>query len=150
MSRENTSGLDVLNIYGPRPVPDMARGVMKTEGGFNEMTFELSGKDINDNLSNVLNTIPAGVRFQEFYVEVQEVFADGTTLHIGTSGSEATNGFDIALTGVLDTVGISTVSTTLDGTWALTLAAETEVGIAATGTFTNVGHARIVARYLKV
>lgn len=151
MSREsNTNNLGLTQIYGPRPVPDMARGVIKTEGGFNEMTFELSGKDILENGGIVLNTLPAGVRFVDFYVEVQEAFAGATTLSIGTDGSATTNGFDVAVTGILDTVGVSAISTTFGGTWGSTLALDTDVTLAATGTFTSAGHARIVARYLKV
>tara|TARA_R110000772_G_scaffold64511_3_gene144279 strand:- start:1761 stop:2228 length:468 start_codon:yes stop_codon:yes gene_type:complete len=155
MARESNSGLNVLNIYGPRPVPDMARGTIKTEGGYNELTFEFSGKDINENLTNVLTTLPAGVRFVDFYVEVQEAFVvTGTTpgLEIGTSGTEETNGFTIS-EAILEAVGISAISTTFAGTWAATLAADTAVGLALSGTtpvVTSAGHARIVARYLKV
>ena len=133
----------------------MARGTMKTEGGFNELTFEFSGKDINENLTNVLNTLPAGIRFVEFYVEVQEAFVlTGTTpaLEIGTDSSEVTNGFTIS-EAILEAVGVSVVSTTFAGTWAASLAAETEVGLALSGSgaaVTNAGHARVVARYLKV
>lgn len=154
MSREDSAGINVDNRYGPRPVPDMARGVIKTEGQYNEMTFEFSGKDINEGLVNVLNTIPAGILFVDYIVEVQEVFVvAGTTpaLEIGTSGSEATNGFTIA-EATLEAVGIST-STTFNGTWAVTLATTTDVGFALSGAgaaVTDVGHARVVARYIKV
>lgn len=163
MSREDSAGIDVLNIYGPRPVPDMARGTMKTEGGYNEMTFEFSGKDINENLTNVLMTLPGanvtgttqgGIRFVDFYVEVQEAFVlTGTTpaLEIGTSGTEETNGFTIS-EAILEAVGISDISTTFAGTWAATLTADTDVGLALSGStpvVTDAGHARIVARYLK-
>lgn len=155
MTRESTSGLNVLNIYGPRPVPDAARGTMKTEGGFNELTFEVSGKDVNENLTNVLTTLPAGIRFVDFYVEVQEAFVvAGTTpaLEVGTNGTEATNGFTISET-ILETVGISDISTTFAGTWAAMLAADTAVGFALSGAgaaVTDAGHVRIVARYIKV
>lgn len=155
MTRESTSGLNVLNIYGPRPVPDMARGSVKTEGSYNELTFEFSGKDINENLTNVLTTLPAGIRFVDFYVEVQEAFVvTGTTpaLEIGTNGTEETNGFTIS-EAILEAVGVSAVSTTFAGTWAASLAAETEVGLALSGTtpvVTDAGHARVVARYIKV
>ncbi len=155
MSREDSAGLNVNNIYGTRPIPDMARGTMKTEGGFNELTFEFSGKDINENLTNVLNTLPAGIRFVDFYVEVQEVFVlTGTTpaLEIGTNGTEETNGFTIS-EAILEAVGVSAVSTTFAGTWAASLSGETAVGLALSGTtpvVTDAGHARVVARYIKV
>ena len=155
MSREDSAGINVINIYGPRPVPDMARGTMKTEGGFNELTFEFSGKDINENLTNVLNILPAGIRFVDFYVEVQEAFVvSGTTpaLEIGTNGSEETNGFTIS-EAILEAVGVSAVSTTFAGTWNASLAAETSVGFELSGTnpvVTDAGHARVVARYIKV
>lgn len=155
MTRESNTGLDVTNIYGPRPIPDAARGTMKTEGGFNELTFEFSGKDINENLTNVLTTLPAGIRFVDFYVEVQEVFVlTGTTpaLEIGTNGTEETNGFTIS-EAILEAVGVSAISTTFAGTWAASLAATTDVGFALSGTtpvVTSAGHARVVARYIKV
>lgn len=155
MSREDTAGLNVNNKYGPVPVPDIARGNIKTEGGYNEMTIELSGANINDNLTAVLNTLPAGIRFVDFFVEVQEAFVvTGTTpaLEVGTSGTEETNGFTIS-EAILEAVGVSAISTTFAGTWAATLAADTDVGIALSGTtpvVTSAGHARIVARYIKV
>ena len=165
MSREsNTNGLGLTQIYGPRPVPDMARGTMKTEGGYNELVLEFSGKDINENLTNVLMTLPGasvsgvsqgGIKFVDFYVEVQEAFVlTGTTpaLEVGTSGTEETNGFTIS-EAILEAVGISTIDTTFAGDWANTLIANTDVGLALSGTtpvVTDAGHARIVARYLKV
>lgn len=155
MSREANTGLNVDNIYGPRNVPDMARGNMKTEGSYNEMTLEISGENINDSLTSVLNTLPAGIRFVDFYVEVQEAFVvSGTTpaLEVGTNGTEVTNGFTISES-ILETVGISAISTTFAGTWASTLTGETDLGLALSGSgaaVTGVGHARIVARYIKV
>lgn len=155
MTREANTGLNVDNIYGPRNVPDTARGVIKTDGGFNELVLELSGANINDGLTSVLNTLPAGIRFVDFFVEVQEAFVlTGTTpaLEVGTNGSEETNGFTIS-EAILEAVGISAISTTFAGTWASTLTGETALGIALSGStpvITDVGHARIVARYIKV
>lgn len=155
MTRESNTGLNVTNIYGPRPIPDMARGTMKTEGSTNELTFEFSGKDINENLTAVLTTLPSGVRFTNFFIEVQEVFVvTGTTpaLEIGTNGSEVTNGFTISET-LLETAGISDIAVAFAGTWDGTLATPTEVGFALSGagaTVTDAGHARVVASYIKV
>lgn len=155
MSRENKAGLGVLNTYGPRPVPDMARGTLKTEGAYNEFVLEFTGKDLNDNLANVLTTLPAGIRFVDWFVEVEEVFAlTGTspTVLVGTDTTEVTNGFVISKA-ILEAKAVSAISTTFAGTWAATLAADTKVGIAFGGTLpvvANTGKGRIVARYLKV
>jgi len=155
MTRESNTGLNVTNVYGPRPIPDMARGVIKTDGITNELTFEFSGKDVNENLTNVLNTLPSGIRFENFIVEVQEAFViSGTTpaLEIGTFGSEETNGFTIS-EAVLETVGISNVAILFAGTWTGTLTSNTDVGFALSGTspvFTDAGHARVTARYVKM
>lgn len=155
MSREDTAGLNVTNKYGPVPVPDMARGVIKTSGIENEMTFEFSGKDINENLVNVLNTLPEGIRFQHFVVDVQEAFVlTGTTpaLEIGTNGTEETNGFTVS-EAQLEAVGITALPvTSFNGTWASTLASTTDVGFALSGgsaAVTNAGHARVIATYIK-
>ena len=152
MSKENSAGLGVNNFYGPRPTPDGAAGVLRTDGAFNELTIEFSGKNINDDV--ISGRLPAGAYPIEVFTEVEEVFSLGGTgpaLEIGTDGSEATNGIQIAQAD-LQAVGAYT-DTSFNGTWAARLAAETVVSAALSGTsptITDAGFARVVIRYIKV
>jgi hypothetical protein len=142
MSKENSSGLDVLNQYGPRPTPDAASGVMKTEGGFNELTVELSGANINGSEFSTDVIIPAGSLIVDAYAEIEEVFSAGFS--VGTSGSETTNG--VPVTGTSVTVETLTPA----GTWAVALATDTIVNVAWATSGTDAGKGRVVVRYLKV
>lgn len=152
MSKENSAGLGVNNFYGPRPTPDGATGVLKTEGAYNELTIELSGKNINDDV--ISGTLPAGAKPIEVIVDIEEVFALGgttPTVEVGTDGSEATNGASIS-EAIMEAVG-TTVITSFNGTWANRLAATTTVSVALGGTtptVTDAGNGRIVVRYTNV
>lgn len=156
MAKENTSGLNVNSRYGPVAIPDSAGGVIKTEGGKNEMTIELSGKNINDDSLQGDIIIPAGSLVIEAYVEVEEVFVvSGTdpTILVGTNGSEATNGIVIS-EAIAEAVGTVDITATKTGTWDASFAADTVVGVAIGGTagpaVTDVGVLRVVVVYVKV
>ncbi len=152
MSKENSAGLGVNNFYGPRPTPDGATGVLRTDGAFNELTIELSGKNVNDDV--ITGRLPAGAFPVEVFTEVETAFVLGgttPTFEVGTDGSEATNGISIAEAD-LEAVG-TYLDTSFNGTWAARLAAETVVSLALGGTtptVTDAGFARIVVRYVKV
>ena len=154
MSYENSAGLGVKNFYGARGLDEGVIGGIPTYGSTNELTFDISGKSINDNVDFLKSLLPAGALVTHAVAEVKEVFVvTGTTptLHIGTDGSEETNG--IALSEAqLETLGTYEL-TTFDGTWAAGLAVETVVGLALGGTtpaVTDAGRVRMTVSYTKL
>lgn len=125
------------NHYGPRDVTG-ARGKAKTLGFEQELVLSFSGQDVSDEAFELefVNKLPAGALVQKVLVKVDEALALGGTsplISIGTSGSEATNGFDIS-EAQAEAAGTYDVTSTLAGTWAAVLAAETEIGLALGGT----------------
>ncbi len=152
MSKENSAGLGVNNFYGPRPTPDGAAGVLKTEGAYNELTIEFSGKNINDDV--IIGRLPAGAKPIEAIVDIETAFVLGGTtpiVEVGTDGSEVTNGVSIS-EAIMEAVGTDII-TTFAGTWANRLAAETVVSVALSGTsptVTDAGNGRVVVRYTNV
>ena len=152
MGKENTAGLGVTNVYGPREV-DEARVSTRWEGG---QVFELEVAFRGDNYTLIetpAKKIPAGSKVLDAYLEVKEVFALGgttPTINVGTDGSAATNGVDISeaqaeATGVYDL--------TPQGTWASVLAADTTIAVELGGTsptITSAGHAVMVIRYIDI
>ncbi len=108
----------VKSRYGPLATPDGAGGVLKTEGGLNELTISFSGQVINDD-SEQRRTIPAGSRVFSAFVEIEEVFVlTGTTptILVGRDGAEVTDGIVID-EGEADTVGTYDVTTSVAGTF---------------------------------
>lgn len=150
MSKENSAGLGVNNRYGTLQTPDGVAGVYNTRGTIQEMVLEISGKNINDGV--ILGTLPAGAKPIRAIVEIEEAFVmTGTdpVLEVGTSGSEATNGFTIEDADA--EVAGTYVITTFAGTWAVELTAVTEVSVivdaSANPVVTDAGNARIVLEY---
>jgi hypothetical protein len=157
----NEAGLGVYNHYGPRVVGEEDGGVIKTEGAANEYSIDLTGEFINKVIADgtsrsmMLQKLPAGSLISTVLLEVEEVFVVGgtsPTLEIGTEGSEATNGAS-ASEAQLEALGLYDLTSTLAGTWAASLAAETQIGFALGGTTPTLGDggkARLVIRYYKV
>jgi hypothetical protein len=140
MSKENSSGLGVKSRFGPVLVPDAAGGNVKTEGGFNELTIEIGGKNIDDGALSDDVFIPVNSLIIDAYATVTEAFSAGFA--IGTSGSETDNGVPVA-----GTIGIETLVP--EGTWAAALMTEdTIVGAAWETTGTDGGVATVTVRYL--
>jgi hypothetical protein len=92
------------------------------------------------------------------YIDVEEAFAlSGTetlAVEVGTDGSEATNGFTITEAQIEGTASVN-LTGALSGTWdaEATLAADTTVGIALSGTdpvLSDAGKARITIVYDRV
>lgn len=151
---------NVTNYYGPRGIDtDVTAGVIKTEGGYNELTIHVSPAVLRGNTLplNVKPFMPARSRPTHAFLEVEQAFTlTGTTpaVNAGTDGSEATNG--VTATGAqLGAVGVYDISSTIKGTWAAAggLPARTVVdtinssGLGVTG---NLGKAKIVIRYIHV
>jgi hypothetical protein len=150
MSFEADATRGVKNHYGPRTT-GKGLGRIRTAGSEVELTVDLTG----DSIGSLLNGdvyLPAGALPTEWFLDVSEAFSvsAAATLDIGTDGSEATNGLEIT-EALLEAVG-TTKSSTFAGTWAASLAAETLVGHALTGTVSDdtIGKARLVIRYINV
>lgn len=154
MAYENKAGLGVKNFYGPRRLTEGTIGGIETRGSQKELTLELSGYAINDNVAFLTGLLPAGAKVEEVVVRTDSAFVmTGTTptILIGTAGSEATNGFAIT-EAQAEAVGTYKI-TSFSGTWANGLAANTTVGIALGGTtpaVTDAGKMRVTVRYTKL
>ncbi len=121
----------VNNHYGERNLGG-ATGVLKTEGSDNELTVYLTGEILaGDFLPEVV--IPAGAVVTKATAHVTEAFSlEGTTpdIHIGTAGSEATNGATLAEASA-ESTGYYDITSTLAGTWdEAAFASDTTVGVA--------------------
>ena len=147
--------------YGPYDLGD-TQGVIKTEGGINELTVEIEGRELNTTAQSIdgVFTIPAYSRVLEAFVEVEEAFVLGGTtpaINLGTDGSESTNGVSVA-EAQAEAAGVYTDADTgiaINGTWAAAggFTTDTSVSVALSGTtptITDAGRARIVVRYVKV
>jgi hypothetical protein len=154
MPYKNEAGLGVKNFYGARRLNEGLVGGIETAGSVKELTVELSGYALQDNITFLQGTLPAGALVHEYVVRVDEAFALGGTtpaIRIGTDGSEATNGITIS-EATAEAVG-TTRSTTFSGTWGSALAADTTVGVALSGTnptVTDAGKLRVTIRYTKL
>jgi len=159
MAFESNSGLGSRNFYGPRSAKEGIEGGIKTEGSVQELSLKFTGANINDDVFSAnLVQLPAGARILDAVVRIDEVFVLGGTspvINIGTDGSESTNGISIdetrgeaSATYVDADTGIA-----INGTWAATLAADTEVSVALSGTSPTVGaggSAIVTIRYIKM
>lgn len=141
---------DVQNRYGAVETGG-AVGVVKTEGSKNEASITFSGKNVKEGKFDLLTEfkLPAGSVIKAAYLKVTEVFSAGANVTVGTDGTEATNGLVLA-DASLDVVGTYDVTSTLTGTWAAPLAAETVVGVAAVGGAEEIGKAKLVVEYVAV
>jgi len=154
MTVEITGTRGVRAIYGTRETGG-GMGVIKTEGVSNELTVDLSVESITgDAWASV--KIPAGSIPVEAYCEVTEAFTvTGTTptINVGTEGSEATNGVEVT-EAQAEAVGAYDITASLQGTWTSPLAAETEIGVALSGTTPaltgTAGKARVTIVYKKL
>jgi hypothetical protein len=144
----------VNNHYGPRETGKTV-GSNFTEGQIRELVLDIDGEMIGDAAFALLAPkLPAGSIVKEAFVEVTEVFVVGgtsPTINIGTEGSEGTNGLEVT-EAQAEALGTYDVTSSLQGTWASPLAAETTVGIAMDGTsptITDAGKMRVVVRYVR-
>lgn len=163
MSKENTSGLNVLSRYGPVGVPDGAVGVIKTEGGLNQLTFDVSHVELAapGTYLNDVAKLPAGAIVKDVDVYVSEAFSampnDDNIVNIGTDGSAATNGVAVQDAAIESAghVELADATIALNGTFANRLAAETSVSVELSGTSASsyaptAGEMKVVITYLHV
>lgn len=152
MAKENSAGLGVYNVYGPRTTAEGRAGDIRTSGVEKELELDFRGS----NYGQVTATLPKGAKFLSATAKIVEAFnLTGTspTILVGTSGSAATNyGISISEANA-EAAGTVVYNATGAGTWANPLAAATTVAVALGGTTpvaTSVGLAKVVIRYLVV
>jgi hypothetical protein len=147
MGKENSAGLGVYNVYGPRKTDEGRSGSIKTAGVVKELELDFRG----ENYGIVSATIPAGATVLDGYAKVSEAFALGgttPTIAIGTSGSAATNGVKLT---EAQAEATGSYDLTPAGTWGSTLAASTSVAVELGGTsptIGNGGNVKVVIRYV--
>lgn len=154
MSYENSAGLGVKNFYGARSLNEGVVGGIPTYGSTNELTFDISGKSLNENTDFLRSLLPEGALITKAVAEVKEVFSmggTGTAIIVGTLGSEIANGINIP---EADLEALGTYEyTTFNGTWGAGLLEETDVNIRLAGTApttTNDGRVRMTISYTKL
>lgn len=177
MSVEYTSPGSTRHFYGPRPSPttqpDPAGARESYCGNFVEVEYNFTYDNLPawtaENASDALQAvIPPYSLITDAYLLVQEVFAGGTALEVGTfqavaGTAVAADGIIPASVGVLanlDTAGDIVYgtgtqvangkevgATGIISAAGTTGAVNTVIGVVATGTFTA-GRARLVVRYL--
>ena len=159
MSFESTSGLGTRNFYGPRTANEGIEGGIKTEGSVQELSLKFTGANINDDVfASNLAQLPAGCRILDAVVRIDEAFVLGGSspvINIGTDGSESTNGVSIDETRgeAIATYVDADTGIAINGTWAATLAATTQVSVVLSGsspTVTSAGSAIVTVRYIKM
>lgn len=153
MGKENSAGLGVYNVYGPRKTDEGRVGQINTAGVVKELEISFRG-DSYDKLHTV--TVPAGAKFIEAVATVVEAFALGgttPTINVGTSGSAGTN-YAIELSEAqAEAAGTVVYNSTGAGTWGSVLAADTTVAVELDGTtptITDAGELTVVIRYIIV
>lgn len=152
MAKENTAGLGVYNVYGPRKTAEGRDGKVNTAGMVHELELDFRG----DSYSLVSATIPAGAKVIECVADVLEAFALGgttPTINVGTSGSHGTN-YGIELSEAQAEAANTVVyDATAAGTWQSVFTADTSVVVGLDGTsptITSAGRAKVVIRYVLI
>lgn len=149
MAYKNDAGLGVKNLYGPSTTREGIAGGVETRGSVKELTFDITGYSINNNLDFIKGLLPKGALVKDVVVSVTEEFTLGgasPAIHIGTKGSEATNGFEIH-------TDVGTETATPIGTWEESMVEHTDVAVALEGTtptVTDEGRARVTISYTKL
>lgn len=151
----HTSGTS-YNHYGKRGLENgvVSGGALPSTGTEYEAVVYITGDDFAGATSfDTKAILPKGAIPIEGIFEVNEAFTLGNAdnvFYIGTNGSESTNGVSI---GDPDIAGVSE-DTTVSGTWANPLAADTAIGVSVSGTSASVtggsGRAKVVIRYRKL
>lgn len=149
MAKENTAGLGVYNVYGPRETDEARSGQLPNQGNERELYITFRGSNYN----LVSATLPEGATFIRATAKIIEAFALGgttPTINVGTSGSHGTN-YAIELSEAQAEAADTVVhNTTGAGTFASPLAADTTVVVGLDGTtptITDAGEATVIIRY---
>jgi len=149
MAKENTSGLNVNSRYGPVAVPDACIGVIRTDGGLNQLTVEFSADNINNSDFASVVVLQPGCLPLRGWLEVETAISLsglGAAISLGTQGGLGTNSADVSGTAL----GVGFKTAGLKGTWSTGLTATTTVAFGVVGGSINEGAGRFVVEYLKV
>lgn len=144
------------NYFGARDTGGTV-GVLEVDGITEHLIINIDGTMFNDGVDAGLvdYILPAGAIIKAVYVDVEEAFAasSDTTFgfEIGTSGTEATNGFTTTEAQLEATASVN-LTTALSGTWdnEVPLAADTTIAAVLSGTnsaVTDAGKARFTIIY---
>ena len=132
---------------------DVSNGVTETDGLVKEVVIDFDGTVAsNQAFPLIAPFLRKGAVIKDAIFDVTEVFVLGgtsPTILVGTDGTEVTNGLVITQAQA-QALGTYDIASTLTGTWASPLAADTTVGIALGGTSptsTSAGKGRLVVRY---
>ena len=139
MSKELGALRGVYTNYGARPLGGSA-GVQKTEGGSNEITFELMAGELLN--SGYAVPVPANYLVDSILLEVEAVFAASSTadLSIG-GGSGLTTKLPLAV------AGLSSKVTTGLGNLSGTAASSVTITANANAIASAAGKAKVVVGY---
>lgn len=158
MSYSNGSGIGVYNQYGARETGG-AVGIEHSKSGVQKFHMDLTGASISEGNANGFVPevyLPKGALIVSAVLRVDEAFSLGGTtpaVEVGTLGSEVTNGVTLSEAD-LEAIGTYDVSAGLAGTWTAGLAANTQIGIALSGTTptisTSVGKGTLFLEYVSV
>jgi len=148
MGMENSAGLGVNNVYGPRTTNEARASETHEGGAVHEVRAAFRGRDYD----KVTAIVPANSTVIDCYVRVKEAFVLGgtsPTIAVGTSGSAATNGVKIT-EAQAEAVGMYKV--TPSGTWASPITTATTVAVELGGTSPTIGtggEVEFVVRYAR-
>lgn len=116
MSYENKTGINVTSQYGTRNT-GLTAGF---DDDFDELTFEITAKALNDGLFLPPIYLPKGARVQRATLHIDNpITLTGTspTLQIGGT-APGTNGITLAAADLSAAAGAYDVASKLTGTWA--------------------------------
>ena len=139
MSKELGALRGVYTNYGARPLGGSA-GVQKTEGGSNEITFELMAGDLLN--SGYAVPVPANYLVDSILLEVEAVFAASSTADLSIGGG---SGLTTKLP--LTVAGLSSKVTTGLGNLSGTAASSVTITANANAIASAAGKAKVVLSY---
>lgn len=149
MAFEATSGLQVVNHYGPRDT-GTSIGVERTTKSLNTLSVEITGSSLQSTFLPPF-VMPEKAKVTRAWVTVDEAFSGLTNVSIGQGNAPATNGITLLAADLA--VGARDVTSKLTGTWAATATAATtdayRTGMVVTGTVSPLqGRASITIEYV--
>ena len=139
MSKELGALRGVYTNYGARPLGGSA-GVQKTEGGSNEITFELMAGELLN--SGYAVPVPANYLVDSILLEVEAVFAASSTADLSIGGG---SGLTTKLP--LTVAGLSSKVTTGLGNLSGTAASSVTITANANAIASAAGKAKVVVGY---
>lgn len=148
MARENSAGLGVSTRYGPRAVPDGAKGSYQAKGGLTYLVADWSADLINSDSIGQSTLVVSNFLPLRAWVEVETALtmtSAGTSLCFGKVGALGTDSADTSGSAV--GVGFKTCS--LNGIFSTGITATTTLVIGMKSGSITAGAGRFVIEGLK-